>query len=180
MENFVWLDPRLDMPAWLFAGIGRIAAEWSYLEWALEETIRILHQTDVKRGRIAAAGMNARTRAVCITSLLQAHELNALSEQFAKLAERLNDHESERNMVAHGFWSKLNSEWFVIRTSGVRSVRDIGKIRRSTLPQRKLITLSILLTGFARTSGMHGRRSKSFRNAFQPRCLHRHINRRNS
>lgn len=45
---FVWLDPRLDMPAWLLAGVGGIAAEWAYLEWTLEEAMRILHQTDVK------------------------------------------------------------------------------------------------------------------------------------
>jgi|HubBroStandDraft_6_1064221.scaffolds.fasta_scaffold703823_2 hypothetical protein len=142
---FVWLDPCLDMPAWLFAGIGRIAAEWSYLEWELEETIRVLHDTDVKRARIAVTGMNVRSRVMCIANLLQAQDLHSMSSQFAKLGKTLTDErEPERNKVAHGLFSKLNNEWFVIRTSGVRTVHNIGRVSRSTLPERELITRDAL------------------------------------
>ena len=37
--GMIWLDPRSDLPDWLLAGIGRIAVEWSLLEYELEETI---------------------------------------------------------------------------------------------------------------------------------------------
>jgi hypothetical protein len=140
LENvpFVWLDPRLDMPAWLFAGIGRIAAEWSYLESELEETIRVLHDTDVKRARIAVTGMNVRSRLACISSLLQAHGLIDLSIEFAKLTKTISDNrQPERDKIVHGLWSKLNKNWIVIRSSGVRSIPDIGRISRSTLPQQE-------------------------------------------
>src|ERR1700704_5810330 len=102
---FDWLDPRLDLPTWLFAGIGRIAAEWSFLEWELEETIRVLHDTNVKFARIAVTGMNVRSRVMCISSLLQGHDQHSLSAQFGKLGKTLTENrEPERNKVAHGLF----------------------------------------------------------------------------
>jgi hypothetical protein len=153
---FVWLDPSLDMPAWIFAGIGRIAAEWSYLEWELEETIRVLHDTDIKRARIAVTGMNVRSRIMCIVGLLQASDLHSLANQFGKFSKTLTeDREPERNKVAHGLFAKLNNEWNVIRTSGVRSVQNVGKITRSALPQRELVTRDSLQEIHSRIRAAH-------------------------
>lgn len=140
-DGLVWLDPRLDLPAWLFAGIGRVTAEWAYLEWTLEECIRILHQTDVKRGRIAAAGMNARTRALSICGLLQAHKLDSIAAQFTKAWDKHSKLQTERDTLAHGLWSKFNGAWFVIRTSSSRDVPPlVGKITRAALPERYPVT----------------------------------------
>lgn len=138
----LWLDPSVALPAWLVAGIGRVAVEWSALEWQCEDAIRSLLQTDVKRGRIAVTGMNMRSRVTCLTNLLQAFKLTRLRETFVKLGDEITQkREGERNKVVHGLWARVEGEWYVIRTSGARELLLSGKVSRAVLPQREKVTL---------------------------------------
>jgi hypothetical protein len=145
----LWLDPRLDLPRWLVAGLGRIAAEWSELEWQFEDAIRISLQTDVKLGRIAVTGMNMRSRVICLTNLLKAWRLDSLHDRFVKIGTEITNHrESERNRLVHGLWAKVAHNWYVIRTSGAgtREVEPFGKVTRAVLPQMEKITRRRLVT----------------------------------
>src|SRR5215472_4043783 len=132
--SMVWLDPRSDMPAWLYSGIGHVAAEWSCLEWELEETIRVLLEADVKRARIMTIGMNTRSRLACIQNLMQMHK--AVVGDYKKLRNRIEHHiESDRNKVVHALWGKIGTTWYIIRTSGNRGDGD-PKLSRAVLPER--------------------------------------------
>jgi hypothetical protein len=143
--KIVLRQPRLDIPSWLAKGIGQIASEWSHLEWQFEDAIRILLQTDVKRGRIVTTGMNIRGRCTCLLSLMHALNLDrALISTVNEINKRICDQlESERNTVVHGLWTKADKEWRLLIRSGARK-QPIpgrwGKFKRSVLPEEEVIT----------------------------------------
>lgn len=133
--GMVWLDPRRDLPDWLFAGIGRIAAEWSLLEYELEETIRVLLDVDVKRARIITAGMNARSRLACISNMMQMRDI--ATNEFQTLRNRIEKEiENERNKIVHSLWGQIEPKWYIIRTGGKRDASGAIKLSRAVLPER--------------------------------------------
>jgi hypothetical protein len=141
---WVWLQHRVDIPSWLAIGIGQIASEWSDLEWQFEDAIRMLLQTDVKRGRIVTTGMNMRGRIACLISLMHAvqiddHLIDSTITIGTCITERL---EGERNKIIHGLWSKVGRDWNLLISAGTRKhpVQGRRKFRRSVLPERETAT----------------------------------------
>jgi hypothetical protein len=144
-SKIVQRQPRVDLPPWLAEGIGQIASEWSHLEWQLEDAIRVLLQTDVKRARIVTTGMNIRTRGTCLVSLMQAMNVSeTLITAVAAINKCISDQlESERNKIVHGLWAKAGNEWRLLIRTGARK-QPIpgrkGKFRRSVLPEEEIVT----------------------------------------
>jgi hypothetical protein len=86
---------RTDIPQWLAAQIGRVAAEWSDSEWQLE-AIRLLLAVHIKHGRIVTTGMNMKSRLTTATNLVQAYLLEEIVEvglydDFADIDRRIKN-----------------------------------------------------------------------------------------
>jgi hypothetical protein len=138
----IWIDHRIDVPAWLAAEIGRVSVEWSDLEWQMEETIRLLVPTHVQHGRVITTGMSMRSRLKVAENLVIGHFHNGnLSEDFCREFRRLKLHiekqEPNRNKLVHGVWGRVHGVWELLRTSGTRELPDVGSLPRAVLPQRE-------------------------------------------
>lgn len=139
-----WVTHRVDIPKWLATSMGRLIAEQSDLEWQFEEVIRILLETDIKRGRMVAVGMNLRGRLKLANNLILCHRatkpfakaLNAI----AKEAEKLK---TFRDRLAHGAWGKIGPDWCVLSASGSRSI-DATTVSRAYLPSREKMTPKLI------------------------------------
>jgi hypothetical protein len=146
---WVWIDPRVDIPQWLAGLIGRIAAEWSELEWQYEEIIRLLADIPIRSGRVITTGMNMKSRVMVATNfaqglayknLLPVEVFREVKAQATSITENL---ERERNKVVHGLWGRREGHWHLLRTSGARDgagLPEIGRLSRSVLPQREKMT----------------------------------------
>jgi hypothetical protein len=141
-----WFDHRTDLPAWLSIGIGQIVAEWAFVEKELEGLILVLTNGDFQQNRILLFKVNIWTRIAVIKALIESHILeNRLSEadkeKFAIIAKKIEERQGERNLVAHGLWTKHGKSWKVLQTSGSRSIPElqpiIRKLARAVLPQRR-------------------------------------------
>ena len=150
----LWLTHRTDILPWLATAIGRIMAEYSYLEWQFEEIIRLLLETDIKRARIAVTGMNMRTRATVAASLANALIL-PMVDDLEKLGRDAEALKSERDKYAHGLWGKVASRWLVTRVSGSRT-RDGKTITRAFLPTGEIITRANVASIRKRLRTAHG------------------------
>jgi hypothetical protein len=146
---WVWIDHRIDVPVWIVKYIGRIAVEWSDLEWQMEDMIRLLMGTLLRNGRISTTGMNMRSRVMVATNFVQAqvyhNELDpAFLTRTIKIGKSITEKlEGERNKVVHGLWGKYDGQWCILRNSGTRStpeLREIKKLARAVLPQRENVT----------------------------------------
>jgi hypothetical protein len=135
-----WVRTRVDVPQWITAGIGRIVVEFSDLEAQFEETMRMLLETDVKRARIVATGMSLRTRGKVAANLACAHKLAKRIAQLEAFARRAENLKTDRDMLAHGLWAKVEIGWIVAKTSGARKMPEQGSVSRAFLPQPVLIT----------------------------------------
>ena len=142
-----WHAHRVDLPAWIATAIGKITAEWSDLEWKMEEVVRLLLGTDIERGRIAVNGMNMRNRVRVANNLVQSRNLNPMiSKEATNIGTEITERvEGERNMVVHAIWARVEGEWYILRTSGVRKDAAGQKLARAVLPQREHITPARLL-----------------------------------
>ena len=151
MADFV--HHRTELPGWLASGIGCVAAEWSALEWELEETIRLLIPTHIQHGRIVSARAGMLARIMIATNLAQAYVLRKemqvdLYEQFVEIGERIKNAEEDRNKIIHGLWGLAEDQWYLLWERQQRAVADFGKrsngkaikLRRAVLPQRELMT----------------------------------------
>jgi hypothetical protein len=141
-----WLDHRIDIPAWIATAIGRIAAEWSDLEYQIEDVIRIMLRTDIASARVAASGMNIRSRVQVAAQLIRLHKVGdtLLDEMTSIAAETTERVEPLRNMVIHAIWARIEGQWYVQYTKGARKDGNRQKLPRAILPQRKLITRDVL------------------------------------
>src|SRR5579859_1419230 len=133
-----WLTHRTDVPPWIAQAIGKIVVEYSYLEWQFEEIIRLLLETDIKRARIVATGMNMRTRTAVAATLARAHG-KGFTAEVQKLGEEARKLQTERDKLAHGLWSRVGRNWRVVRTSSARSIGGV-KIARAFLPSSEPVT----------------------------------------
>jgi hypothetical protein len=136
----MWINKRSDIPNWIAVGIGRIAAEWSYIEWQFEEIIRLLLQVDITRGRLITFGMKTRTRAELIAPLARTMpETRSLANTALRIGAHAGELQSERDRLAHGLFGKIGRDWYVIKMKGSRPYQ--GKpLPRSELPEREKIT----------------------------------------
>lgn len=151
---YVWINHRVDTPAWVVKHIGRIAIEWSNLEWQLEETIRLLMNLPIEQGRIATTGMNMRSRVITATNLVKSHVYQSVlpssfSDRIVALNKQITGNvESDRNKFVHGLYGKWRGKWYVLRNSGVRTfpqLQEIGKkLPRAVLPQREELSPSFM------------------------------------
>jgi hypothetical protein len=142
---YIWIDHRTDIPAWLAAEIGRVAVEWSDIEWQLEETIRLLVPTHVQHARVLTTGMSMRTRLKVAENLVIGHFHNGhlskeFCEEFRKLKVHVEKQEEHRNKLVHGVWGRVDGVWELIRTSGARELPEVGSLPRPVLPQRESMT----------------------------------------
>ena len=145
-----WFDHRTDLPRWLLAGIGQIVVEWAVLERELEELIRVLMDADIRLGRIMNKGMNAKTRIVVATNLIQAKVCDSklppqMLSDFIVLSTKIGETtQGKRDMVAHGLWDRRKREWCVLRLAAARPIPelqpDLKKLSRAVFPQIEPIT----------------------------------------
>jgi hypothetical protein len=151
MSQFI--HHRTDIPQWLAAEIGRIAAQWSDLEWQFEETIRLLLTVGIKEGRIVTTGMNLKTRLMTASNLMQGRLLEKavsveLCDELTDLGERIKRAEEDRNKLVHGLWGLVEGLWYLLWQRQQRAVADFGKrahgksmkLKRAVLPQHELIS----------------------------------------
>jgi hypothetical protein len=145
-----WFDYRTDLPQWLTSRVGQIAVEWSVVERELEQLIHLLTDTEIAIARIATIRMPARTRTDAIAYLLEWYIYESKLDpsflrRFNKLGKRLTtETQNQRNMVAHGLWSKFGHNWHVLRLAAKRAAPDLRpnleKLSRPVLPQIESIT----------------------------------------
>lgn len=151
-----WFDHRSDLPKWLTSGLGQIAVEWSMLEREMEELIRLLLDTDIRKGRISTTGMNLRTRMTVVTNFLQSYVYSSKLDpkflaDFEKLRLRISDKiELERNKMIHGLWDKRDGKWHVLRISAARVAPlvqpEIKRLARAVVPQTNPVSHQTLVT----------------------------------
>lgn len=143
---WIWVVERTDIPKWLATDIGRVAVEWSYLEFQTQEIIRLLMATNVKFARIITTGMSLRTRLQNTSHLLHAYVYNedidkSLIDGFSHITYYINNQiEPDRNYLIHGTWAKVEGKWILIRSArGSRGHSQLGKFKlpRSVLPELK-------------------------------------------
>ena len=142
---YIWIDQRIDVPQWLAAEIGRIAVEWSDLEWQLEETIRLLVPTHIQHARIVTTGMNVRSRLKVAENLVISHfHAGTLPKdaclQFRKHKEFVERIEPDRHKLVHGLWGRVEGHWELLRRAATRKMPEVGAVPRAVLPQRERIT----------------------------------------
>jgi hypothetical protein len=142
---YIWIDHRIDTPSWLTTAIGRVAVEWSDIEWRMEETIRLLIPTHVQHGRVITTGMTMRSRLRVAENLVIGHLHNGnLSEDYCDdiraIKLQIEAMEEDRNKLIHGIWGRVDGIWELLRTSGARTLPDVGSLPRPVLPQREKIT----------------------------------------
>jgi hypothetical protein len=144
-----WFDHRTDIPPWICNGIAYAAAEWAVLERETEELIRILVDGDIQQVRILVNSMNVGTRVSTATNLIQAHILAKKLKKrdrtrLIKLGKKIQDAQNQRDMLAHGLWSKHEEKWHVLRLRQTRPTPQLRptmeSLSRAVLPQRELIT----------------------------------------
>jgi hypothetical protein len=146
IPDVMWVNHRTDIPTWLATEIGRIAAEWSELEWQFEETIRLLMPAEIKTGRIVTNGMNMRSRITTATNLTKAHVIDGnltqdRHDEICSIGQEIREKiEGERNQVVHGLWGRIGSGWYLLRNSGGRTLAPVGRLARSVLPQKVHMT----------------------------------------
>jgi hypothetical protein len=152
--DWSWFDHRTDLPKWLLAGVGRTTAEWVVLERELEETIQLLLDVEIAMSRIMVSSMQARTRLQVLKYLIEwncYHDKlqTKFLKEFIKLAKRIDTKsQTDRDMLAHGLWSKKGKQWFVLRLRASRSTPSLQpefeKISRPVIPQRQLVSRTSL------------------------------------
>lgn len=166
---YVWIRHRVDTPVWIAKHIGKIAIEWSDLEWQFEDTIRLLMDAPVGHGRIATTGMTMRSRVVTTTNFVKSHVYHqnlppAFSTQIEEIARKFSGKlETDRNKFVHGLYGKWRGKWYLLRNSGTRRVPDlkeIGKFPRAVLPQREEITPTIFEASLSDITQMRQRMVK--------------------
>lgn len=146
--TIIWVEHRTDLPDWLALGVGRIAIEFSDLEWQLEETIRVLLTTGIKFGRIMTTGMSFRSRLATARSLVQAYVFDGVMtslhlDQFSLMHTQAENCEKGRNILMHGIWGFTKNQWIVLRSNSTRDGPqldpEIKKMTRAVLPQSEVI-----------------------------------------
>jgi hypothetical protein len=144
-----WFDHRTDIPQWICNRIAYAVVEWAVLERELEELIRILMDGEIQQVRILVNNMNARTRVQTAANLIQAlMVLKKLKRRdrtrLNNLGKKIETAQNNRDMLAHGLWSKHEGKWHVLRLRQSRPTPQlrpsIERLSRSVLPQRELIT----------------------------------------
>lgn len=172
-----WFDHRTDLPQWLSIGIGQTVAEWAFVEKELEGLILVLTNGDFEQNRILLFKVNTWTRITVIKALIESHILKkklsqAEKETFANIAKKIEKKQGDRNLVAHGLWTKRGKSWKVLQTSGSRSIPElqptISNLARAVLPQSVSVTHAKLLS-YCRTAA---------RIAKQVEALSRHIDKK--
>jgi len=145
-----WVTHRVDIPKWLATSIGRLMAEQSDLEWQFEEVIRILLETDIKRGRMVAVGMNLRGQIKLASNLILCH---GATKSFAKtldaIAKEAEKLKTFRDRLAHGAWGKIGPDWYVLSASGARSLGG-NTVSRAYLPSREKMTRRLVASHLRR------------------------------
>lgn len=155
-----WFDHRTDLPAWLSTGIGQIVAEWAFVEKELEGLILVLTNGDFEQNRILLFKVNIWTRIAIVKALIKSHMLKKRlkktdKEIFANIVTKIEKKQGDRNLVAHGLWTKRRKSWKVLQTSGSRSIPElqtiVPKLARAVLPQSVSVTEAKLLS-YCRTA----------------------------
>jgi hypothetical protein len=146
----IWFDHRTDLPKWITSRIGQIVVEWSVLERELEELIQMLVNTDIGFTRIMVNRLNARNRISSCHSLIEWYVFHkrigdTFLKEFSKIENRIaNITQNKRDMVAHGLWSFIKGNWWVLKHRGQRPTPELGpelkRLSRAFIPQRELIT----------------------------------------
>jgi hypothetical protein len=158
--NTFWFDHRTDLPQWVAIGIAQNVAEWSALERELEEIIRILVDGQIEHVRIMTNRMPVRTRNATIKHLIESHILHGRLgrkdlKRFTKLAKQTEAHQTTRDLLAHGLWSKFGKSWFVLQVRQARAIPALSptleSLSRTTLPGRQKITRAKLRSTCVRT-----------------------------
>ncbi len=147
LSGEAWFDHRTDIPQWAKNGVAQIIIEWSVLERELEELIRLLMDTDIQHVRILTARMNARTRILAATHLIEAHIYEnrlkgRLLTEVAKLGKTIEEVlQNKRDIVAHSLWGKYKGKWCVLKLKARRAtpglMPDLKHLSRAALPQRE-------------------------------------------
>ena len=141
-----WISHRTDVPQWLAAEVGRIAVEWSDLEWQLEEIIRLLVPTHIQHSRILTNRMSMRNRLRVAENLALAHANNKtlpkkFYEDMREFSTKIERVEVERNYFIHGHWGRREGVWQLLISVGSRELPEpTGRLPRAVLPQRLPIT----------------------------------------
>ena len=150
-----WFDHRTDLPQWLSIGIGQTIAEWALVEKELEGLVLVLTNGDFEQNRILLFKVNIRTRITIIKALIESHILKKKlnepdKEKFASIATEIDKRQGDRNLFAHGLWTKRGKSWKVLQTSGSRSIPELQpllpKLARAVLPQSVSVTHAELLS----------------------------------
>jgi hypothetical protein len=146
----IWFDHRTDLPTWITSRIGQIVVEWSVLERELEELIQMLVNTDIGFTRIMVNQLNARNRISSCHSLIEWYVFHkrirgSFLREFSKIGNRVSkEAQNKRDIVAHGLWSLIKGNWWVLKHRGRRSTPELGpelkRLSRAFIPQRELIT----------------------------------------
>ena len=149
LKGTFWFDHRTDLPQWLSVGIGQTVSEWAVLERELENIIRILIDSEVAHSRILLFRVNTRTRIAIIKALIEFHTLHgrlkrADKTRFVRVQKDIDKEAGNRNLLAHGLWTKRSKSWFVLQTRESRSIPELQptleSLSRAVLPQSIKIT----------------------------------------
>jgi hypothetical protein len=160
IQNTFWFDHRTDLPQWLSIGIGQLIAEWSMLDKELEELIRILIDGDFQQTRILLFKVSGRTRIPIIKALIESHVLggrlkSSEKSKFNKIQKRILAELNNRNLIAHGLFTKRGKSWKVLQTRDSRAIPElqphIDQLARAVLPQSIKVTRVTLTACCRRT-----------------------------
>src|SRR4029079_2663499 len=125
-----WFDHRTDLPQWLATGVAQTISEWAVLERELEGVIRILINGEVEQTRIMLFRVNTRTRIAIIKALIESHILHgrlkrADKTRFIRIQKDIANEANNRNLLAHGLWTKHGRSWFVLQTRDSRQIPEL-------------------------------------------------------
>lgn len=109
------------LPPEQFQAIGKLTAQWSFLEWQVGHAISIMLQIGPKEGRIVTTQMNMRPK-LEILELLSRLKLDDDRQQKMKnTAAAIRELHPLRNEIVHGLWAENaenTGDYYLVWASG--------------------------------------------------------------
>jgi hypothetical protein len=90
--------------------IGKVAVNWSLLEFLINRVIADLLSITPKEGRIVVSAMNLRPRLDILRLLAELHDWPEVElESLKKVTERIDKAREQHNLIVHGLWVEDNA-----------------------------------------------------------------------
>jgi len=118
-EEFVVSNPAVDLTNEEFAAIGRVAVAATHLEHYLLLTLTSLLNLTKKDGRILFWTMDFRAKAELLEALFVDRGLSdEEASNFRKIIKRVERLRSDRRLLIHGFWTRIDGQLCVAQFHG--------------------------------------------------------------